>query len=661
MFTSRKANEAPQRLRRGGSRFGALRRVFAFCAVAALAATLTTQFGWMNRLEIASSDLASFSNPKASSGETIIVAVDAETIKVTGKYPYDRRLTADVLDVLREAGADRIFYDSALVISEDAAGDEKLARAIAALGPDRIGLPISRIGAGKSALPLSIFAEPATIVSAEFVFDADSRIRSIAAYKNHRTVGDWLARREARPDGRALALDYNIQPRSFPQYGIRDVAAGKVPPAALKGKTVVIGLMLDGQQTAIEAPIHKRLPRTIALAIAAESARVGFERPDLGVASRYLVALAFCLAFGLLISWFSAAVGFVGVVAGSVGWLYTIGALQPKIASPLPVIAPVLAAIIVWQGLSFGRSRLAIWLRRRYLRFVGMGQTALITAIEVMGEPAFVFDRRGAIVGSNNPFRTMLTAAGAKTAAMERASDIFGEAFAAAAAQASESGVATLRLDLSGGGRLRHYDATIRVVSTMNGQFGVAGLRDVTDAVDREAALATLAYRDSLTGLANRAAFRQRLAVLSADPRATRFSILLIDLDGFKQVNDSLGHHAGDLLLREVAMRLQALMREGDMAARLGGDEFAVLMADADRDAASRLAQVFLAALAAPFNLDGETGRVGASIGIACWPEHGAHGETVLRLADMAMYAAKRNKPAYAVHSPEGVDLFRAA
>lgn len=661
MLTRNKTGDWESRARQAPLRMGALGRVFGFCVVAALAATLTTQFGWMNRLEIASADLASFSNLKPASGQTVVVAVDAETIRVTGKFPYDRRLTADALKVLGEAGVDRVFYDSALAIPEDPTGDEKLARAIAALGPDRIGLPVSRISASDTALPIPIFAESAKIVSTEFIFDADSRIRTIAPFRHHPTVGHWLARREAGADGSLLALDYAIDPASFPRYGIRDVAAGKIPVEALRNKTVIIGLMLDGQQAAIDAPIHKRLPRTLALAIAAESARAGFERPPLNIAARFAVVLVFCLAFGMLISRFNAAVGFVGVVAGSAGWLYAVGALQPKIAPPLPVIAPVIAALIVWQGLSFGRSRLAVWLRSRYLRFVGMGQTALITAIEVMGEPAFVFDGQGAIVGANNPFRAMLSEAGPTIAAAERASDVFGDAFSAAAAQAAESGVATMRVDLRGAGRLRHYDATIRVVSTLNGQFGVAGLKDVTEAIEREAALATLAYRDSLTGLSNRIAFRKRLSELSADARGPRFSILLIDLDGFKQVNDTLGHHAGDLLLKGVAGRLQDLMRPHDLAARLGGDEFAVIVGGGGRDEASLLAQAFLSALVAPFDLDGDSGRVGASIGIACWPEHSAHAETVLRLADMAMYAAKREKPAFAIHSAAGVDLFKAA
>lgn len=170
-----------------------------------------------------------------------------------------------------------------------------------------------------------------------------------------------------------------------------------------------------------------------------------------------------------------------------------------------------------------------------------------------------------------------------------------------------------------------------------------------------------LAYSDALTGLPNRIVATHMLNHLTKPGNSGQGAVLFIDLDGFKQVNDTLGHHAGDLLLRGVAHRLQSLMRDGDLAARLGGDEFAVLLPGAGCAQASLLAKSFIAALATPFELDGGLGRVGASIGIAVWPDHALKGEDVLRLADQAMYVAKRNKPAYAVHAPEGAELFKAA
>jgi diguanylate cyclase (GGDEF)-like protein len=182
------------------------------------------------------------------------------------------------------------------------------------------------------------------------------------------------------------------------------------------------------------------------------------------------------------------------------------------------------------------------------------------------------------------------------------------------------------------------------------------------------AALARMAYHDALTGLSNRARFLERLGAALARARAAgdpaRVAVLLLDLDGFKGVNDSLGHAAGDTVLAEVAARLLNATRGCDTVARLGGDEFAVLLEVAREDAAAVVvAERILAALAAPFVLDGRQARVGASVGIArsaagadaragsdAAVDVGTAGDAqaprgdvaaVMRAADVAMYRAK--------------------
>jgi diguanylate cyclase (GGDEF)-like protein len=128
-------------------------------------------------------------------------------------------------------------------------------------------------------------------------------------------------------------------------------------------------------------------------------------------------------------------------------------------------------------------------------------------------------------------------------------------------------------------------------------------------------------------------------------------ALLYIDLDGFKLVNDSLGHSVGDLLLAEVAKRLQSRVRESDTLARLGGDEFAIIMGGiVSKEHPGRLAQELLDVLAAPFSIEGQEIRIGASIGVSLFPEHGISSVLLLQNADSAMYAAKRggkNQVAY--------------
>jgi diguanylate cyclase (GGDEF)-like protein len=152
------------------------------------------------------------------------------------------------------------------------------------------------------------------------------------------------------------------------------------------------------------------------------------------------------------------------------------------------------------------------------------------------------------------------------------------------------------------------------------------------------------ALHDSLTGLPNRALFRQEVEAALAARRegAGSSAVLLMDLNRFKEVNDTLGHHNGDLLLKAVASRLQSTLRPGDVVARLGGDEFGILLVDSgDRQTVDALAEQINLALAVPFPVQEMTLEVGASIGIATHPEDGDDVDTLIQRADVAMYVAK--------------------
>ena len=160
-----------------------------------------------------------------------------------------------------------------------------------------------------------------------------------------------------------------------------------------------------------------------------------------------------------------------------------------------------------------------------------------------------------------------------------------------------------------------------------------------------EEALRRQALHDVLTGLPNRALLHDRLeqALRAAGRDNTSLALLLIDLDSFKAINDTMGHHQGDLLLREVGARLRTVLRERDTVARLGGDEFVALLPGDDGGGATRAARKILAALAEPAVVEGRRLVVGASVGVALYPAHGTDAAALLRRADAAMYTAKRS------------------
>jgi diguanylate cyclase (GGDEF)-like protein/PAS domain S-box-containing protein len=169
---------------------------------------------------------------------------------------------------------------------------------------------------------------------------------------------------------------------------------------------------------------------------------------------------------------------------------------------------------------------------------------------------------------------------------------------------------------------------------------------DITERRKAEARIAYMAHHDGLTDLPNREFYQERLkqALKRGAPAGKRVAVMCIDLDLFKNVNDSFGHPMGDRLLREVAERLKAQTRGANLAARLGGDEFAVILgAGVSPNEASDFANRLIATLSAPYEIDGNELVIGASIGIALSPGDGASSEELMKNADMALYRAKQD------------------
>lgn len=162
------------------------------------------------------------------------------------------------------------------------------------------------------------------------------------------------------------------------------------------------------------------------------------------------------------------------------------------------------------------------------------------------------------------------------------------------------------------------------------------------------------ALHDALSGLPNRALLHDRLhqMILTAQRDMATFSILLMDLDRFKEVNDTLGHQAGDVILQQTAFRLREVVRESDTVARLGGDEFAMVLPGADASDAIAIAEKILKALQEPFKLDNRILHIGASLGVVLFPVHGGDVVNLLRRADVAMYAAKRAGGGLVLYDP---------
>lgn len=191
------------------------------------------------------------------------------------------------------------------------------------------------------------------------------------------------------------------------------------------------------------------------------------------------------------------------------------------------------------------------------------------------------------------------------------------------------------------------FPVEISVAETVLGgqQHFVAMVRDITERKMAEEKLTRMALYDSLTGLPNRTNFFEKLEFSLAHARRNQSAValLFIDLDGFKAVNDGMGHAAGDHLLREVARRLQGYIRESDLAARMGGDEFTIILNNLKSPAeAALVAQKLVSALSQPVAYGNQIiTHIGASIGIALFPDHSQTEDGLIHEADGAMYRAK--------------------
>lgn len=184
----------------------------------------------------------------------------------------------------------------------------------------------------------------------------------------------------------------------------------------------------------------------------------------------------------------------------------------------------------------------------------------------------------------------------------------------------------------------------------------VVTFRDISQRKKSEEQILRLAHYDAITDLPNRTLFLDRLdhEIKKSHRAGKPLALMFLDLDHFKEINDTLGHDVGDLLLKDAAMRLQGCVRESDTVARMGGDEFTVILSELDElDTVQRIAQKILQRLAEPFRIDTEIAYVTASIGVTIYPQDGSRLEQLLKNADQAMYAAKhQNRNCYRYFTP---------
>ncbi|MDS4056951.1 MAG: CHASE2 domain-containing protein, partial [Candidatus Contendobacter sp.] len=624
---------------------------------------------------------------RAPADDIVIVAVDEQSLREVGRWPWSRRTHAELIRTLGTAGAKAVAMD--IVFAEpdatDPAADAELAAALADNG--HVVLPVlneqNRLnGQLLETLPIPpLAAAVAGLGHVDVELESDNIARGVylkAGLGSPRwptlalallELTDSTAQR-ALPGQRAGGSDsvspyvwhrdYRVlipfagPPGHFHQVSYRDALRGTVPPAIFRNQFVLVGATATGLGDTLPTPVS------------------GLTRPMSGVEFNANVLDA--LRQGLTIrplptGWSLALTGLLVLLplalyaAFPLRWTLALAglALLLTLASSFVLLHgarywfPPAAALLI-QGLSYP---LWSWQRlRRMVRSLFAQKERAQVTLDSIGDAVITTDIDG-VVRSLNPVAEILLGG----AAAARRGQPLSVLFQVAAEQSRRTGLDLIAQCLEQGQPIKlpepgflvngigqRYAVRASAAPLRDPQGRISGvvlaLSDVTETHRLTEQMVYQATHDALTHLPNLDLLRDRLrhAITRARRAGHRLALLYVDLDHFKKVNESLGHTAGDALLRAVAVRLLDCGRQEDTVARVGGDEFVCVLEDLHQEErVADFARKLLKIMNVPFQIEGHECFVTASVGVCLFPRDGEDVETLLKNADIAVYRAKEN------------------
>ncbi|MFQ5720242.1 MAG: EAL domain-containing protein [Acidobacteriota bacterium] len=592
---------------------------------------------------------------RPASGDLVLVTIDPHSLRMLDTWPWPRGYHATVVDNLVGAGAHRIAFDVEFSSRSRPDEDREFARSLERAHTPVILPVVTRFDpttqTRTTAYPLPGLRPFASLASINVGPDPDGILRG---YRAVQTIGtERLPTLAAALSARSSSgrdrffIDFGIDPASIPRLSYVDIVAGRFDPESVKGKTVVIGSTAVELGDLVAVPVHGTLPGVIVQGLAFESLHQGraLVRSD-----SWATLLVTCL-LALLLGPFLAGrpwrpgllvLAVAAAMLWSTAWILYVhaGLLLPISPAFLGLLAVYSVSLVT--RLDLQSMRLA--LQRQTIR----RKESLIQRVMESSFDAIVTVDDQHLVTSCNAATSQMFRCPAAEILSQPLSRLLGTMPGTARAPGEPVETTGRRRD----GSTFPLEMVISEIVTENQKLHVALLRDVTEKREQQAALQHQAFHDALTDLPNRFLLQQRMEEnLDQARRSQRpVAFLILDLDRFKEVNDTLGHHVGDQMLQQIAHRLRLPLRPGDTVARLGGDEFAVLLPETDCAGAVRIAREFLAILERPFTIQGFGLTVGASIGVALYPDHGHDSFLLLQRADVAMYIAKREMSGVSVY-----------
>jgi len=433
------------------------------------------------------------------------------------------------------------------------------------------------------------------------------------------------------------------------------VINGGVPPATFQGKTVYVGATAVELGDMVAVPIHRSLPGVVVQALATESVRAGpLRQPPAWAVMAALVAWTLgCAALLQAQAWRRNAFVLIAAFAAIAGLsLYAFTAHRLLVE----VVPFALATAAVFLVTTLRSLDLQTWRAMTYA--LGMRRRdALLKSIVHSSTDCIVCVDEAGLIQTANPAAARLFACDALELVGAPISRFIPELASAVAPSAARL-LAALHGSVSEwtactvSGASFPVELAVSRVRLHSERLYTAIVRDISERKAQQRKLEYQATHDSLTQLPNRAALIQRLETTLADESHT-VALLMLDLCRFKEVNDTLGHNVGDLVLREVARRFGATVGDEGFIARIGGDEFAVVLdGPGALDCVTTIAHRLSDCLREPIDVAGISIEVGLSIGVSQSPQDAADAQTLLKRADVAMYVAKRRGAVFECYDP---------
>lgn len=583
---------------------------------------------------------------RPASGAVALADIDEKSIRAIGVWPWPRTIHAAIVDRLVEAHADAIAFDIDFSSSSQPAADAAFAAALERAGDSVIlAAQRQRLSAEDTGLvltrPMPMLEAHAWPALVDVELDGDSLLRAVPILGASEgmqlpSLSTSLAGMPGR-DG-AIRIDYAIQAGTIDRISIIDLLQGRIAKGRLAGRKIIVGATAIALKDIFQTPRYGSLPGPLVQAMAVESLLQGRDltRPPEWVT---MAGLGLVLLGGLWITLIFPLPWAVAILAAAMVVLESSAvALQAWRAVTLdtfPWHAAMVAAILVDVAFETIRRRLLLLAARASRRRT---QAILDRVFEDSVAGVVIVDDGGKIRATSSAALAVLIAQDGESPTGRAAAEVLPPPLLRLLRpDAMPSG--SFKLDTSRGEGIFQYTVS-QSRSAGDGDDGEAWtatcitFNDVTDRVRDQEHISRLARFDALTGLPNRNHFRERL-LQKTDVGG--WCLLLVDLDGFKAVNDTLGQGVGDEMLRSVVERLSAIVAPPGLVSRMGGDEFAVLSVSDDPAA---LADAVQRAFRQPFEAVGRRAVITASIGYASG-EPGLDGDELTRRATLALSRVK--------------------